>query len=114
MKKIMMTLAAVAVAATMNAQVYVGGALGINSNSRNDVTTTSVSIMPEIGYKLDDTMAVGLGLGFADDGIKDANTTTFTIQPYFRYHFVKFDNVSLFCDASIYYVHANTKNGNAF
>ena len=35
MKKIFMTLAAVCVAATMNAQVYVGGGLGLASTSQD-------------------------------------------------------------------------------
>ena len=35
MKKIMMTLAAVCVAATMNAQVWVGGSLGFSTNHTN-------------------------------------------------------------------------------
>lgn len=40
MKKIFMTLAAVCVAATMNAQVYVGGGLGLASTSQDGDTNT--------------------------------------------------------------------------
>ena len=61
MKKIMMTLAAVAVAATMNAQGYIGGNLGfVNSTNKTnpaaEVTRTGFSIAPEFGYKLDDKL----------------------------------------------------------
>ncbi|MCH5307570.1 MAG: outer membrane beta-barrel protein [Prevotella sp.] len=123
MKKIFMTLAAVAVAATMNAQIYVGGSLGFNSSkttnevsmdgvtASTDQSSTQFTFSPEVGYKLNDNMAVGLALGFGT-GSKDAviedydgtiKNTSFTIQPYFRYTFVKWDKVSLFADAELGY-----------
>ena len=54
MKKIMMTLAAVAVAATMNAQVYLGGTLGLGFENKltdkdgNDATgmTFQITTLP--------------------------------------------------------------------
>lgn len=122
MKKIFMTLAAVAVAATMNAQVYLGGALGLGFENKlidkdgKDATGMSFAIKPEIGYNLSDNMAVGIVLGFGvsnngneltalsekNKGMKlDKSYTTFEVSPYFRYKFVKFDKVDLFIDAMI-------------
>ena len=80
MKKIMMTLAAVAVAATMNAQGYIGGNLGfVNSTNKTnpaaEVTRTGFSIAPEFGYKLDDKLGVGIVLGFGYTNNKVENTT---------------------------------------
>ena len=51
MKKILMTLAVAFVAVAANAQVYVGGSLGVASSEiqgGDDVTTYQV--LPEIGY----------------------------------------------------------------
>lgn len=130
MKKIFMTLAAVAVAATMNAQLYVGGQLGFTSeNNKNEVsaagTTTSTEVKnttfnfgPEVGYKLNDKMAVGMYIGVvaaenkpaAAPGTEIKNTRTgFEIKPYFRYTFVNFGKVSLFADGEIGYEFSNAK-----
>ena len=49
MKKIMMTLAAACVAATMSAQVYVGGGVGFQTTSQGDYTNTVIKLVPEIG-----------------------------------------------------------------
>ena len=64
MKKIMMTLAAVAVAATMNAQVWVGGELGFTGSHVNGIDNTekTFTIAPEIGYNLDDNFAVAINI----------------------------------------------------
>ncbi len=117
MKKIMMTLAAVAVAATMNAQVYVGGGLGFQTSKQGDDKNTFVTVMPEIGYNLDENWAVGitLGYGHSKDTTKENNkkvsvkTDVFRIAPYARYTFAKFDKVNLFVDGGVDYVY--TKMG---
>jgi long-subunit fatty acid transport protein len=113
MKKIMMTLAAVAVAATMNAQVYLGGGLGFQYHKQGDDKTTIVKVMPEIGYNLDENWAVGIALGYGHtkdtekyNGQKvSVKTDVFEIAPYARYTFAKFDKVNLFVDGGVDYVH---------
>ncbi len=107
MKKFFMTLAAVAVAATMNAQGYVGGGVGFQSVSYDGESTTAFTLMPEVGYNLSDNMAVGITLGYAEAG-KDANKVKkFAIAPYFRYTFLSFDKVNVFADLGLGYI--NTK-----
>jgi hypothetical protein len=59
MKKIMMTLVAVAMATTMNAQVYVGGGVGLAVESYDGESNTVWSILPEIGYNINEKWAVG-------------------------------------------------------
>jgi hypothetical protein len=108
MKKIMMTLAAVAVAATMNAQVYLGGSIGFESTSSDGNSETFFSIMPEIGYNLNEDWAVGIVLGYGESRDKVKKTTvdkikSFTINPYARYTFAKFDKVNLFVDGGVSY-----------
>ncbi len=115
MKKIMMTLAAVAVAATMNAQVYLGGSIGFESTSQDGNSETFFSIMPEIGYNLNEDWAVGIVLGYGESRDKANKTTidkvkSFTISPYARYTFVKFDKVNLFVDGVVSYTNIKQTN----
>ena len=111
MKKIMMTLAAVCVAATMNAQVYLGGGLGVATSSYDGNSTTVWSILPEIGYNLDENWAVGMTVGYGESTVKVSGVKekvkTFQISPYARYTFVKFDKVNLFVDGGVAYKHEN-------
>ena len=129
MKKIMMTLAAVCVAATMNAQVYVGGEIGFETTSQDGVSNSSLTLMPEIGYNLDENWAVGISFGFGQVSrdvtttvTNGQNTTTvtatqkdkrFIINPYARYTFLKLDKVNVFIDGGLSYAHydnAGSKN----
>lgn len=135
MKKIMMTLAAVAVAATMNAQVWVGGEVGFNSDKTtvknngvsSSYSTNNFTIAPEIGYNLNEKWAVAMKIGFThseDNGaimamIQEAApglpingklmSNTFSINPYARYTFVKAGNFSAFVDGGISFatIHVN-------
>ncbi len=121
-----MTLAAVCVAATMNAQVYVGGAFGLNFQNKmtdkdgKDATAMSFTIKPEIGYNLSDKSSVGVLIGFSTSNnsndvteyltnVKNMSTnmkldksmSVFEIAPYYRYKFLQFSKVDLFLDAQL-------------
>jgi hypothetical protein len=67
MKKILLSLAALAFAATMNAQVWIGGEVGFTTNHTNgsDHTAMELNIAPDIGYSLNDHCSVALALGFS-------------------------------------------------
>ena len=123
MKKIMMTLAAVCVAATMNAQVWVGGELGFSTKHVNGSEDNSkkFAIAPEIGYNLDDNFSVAIKLGYSytsDYMVNDnavvagvaipvsvnaGNANTWFVNPYVRYAFVKAGNFSAFVDGGLNY-----------
>lgn len=124
-----MTIAAVAVAATMNAQVYVGGNIGVSSVSEpagdGTETTTKVSFSPEVGYMFNDKMGVGMQLTIGTQGEVSAlnsngdyskkTPTTIGFAPYFRYKFVNSDNLDVFVDAQVFYENTNvTKYGNSY
>ena len=119
MKKIMMTLAAVCVAATMNAQAYIGGGLGFQTTKQGENTNTVIMVEPELGYNLDENWAVGISLGYGHTkqstevrGVETSvKTDVFTIAPYARYTFVKLDKVNVFVDGGLSYTH--TKVGDA-
>jgi hypothetical protein len=121
MKKIMMTLAAVAVAATMNAQTWVGGSLRFNSSHVNgaDNSSKNLTVAPEIGYNLDENFAVAVKLTYTHSNpANGANTNTFGINPYARYTFLKAGNFCAFLDGGIGYSTTHTQgaenNTNAF
>jgi hypothetical protein len=107
MKKFFMTLAAVAMAATMNAQGYIGGSVGFQSVSYDGNSTSAFTIMPEIGYNLDENLSVGVVVGYGESGKDENKVKKFAVNPYLRYTFAKFDKVNLFVDGGIGYL--NTK-----
>lgn len=121
-----MSLAALAVAATMNAQGYIGGTLGLDFENKmtdkngKDATAMSFTINPELGYNLSDQSSVGILLGFGTTNnsnevvrsltnIKGVNTNmkldksliTFEIAPYYRYKFLQLGKVDIFLDAQV-------------
>ncbi|MBQ7420464.1 MAG: outer membrane beta-barrel protein [Prevotella sp.] len=105
MKKIMMTLVAIAMATTMNAQWYVGGTVGYQyqNNKNTDVTTNTFKILPEVGYNLNEDWAVGVKIGYAYTKEGDAKLNEFVVNPYVRYTFVKLDKVNFFVDGGVEY-----------
>jgi len=111
MKKILMTLVAVAMATTMNAQWYIGGGVGYNHVKVGDAKVNSFKILPEVGYNINDKWAVGAGVGYIYQKNGDVKTNGFTIAPYARYTFVKWEKVNLFCDLGLSYNY--TKAGDA-
>ena len=111
MKKILLTaLLGLAVSVSMSAQIFVGGQLGINATSNTDkninpvVTAcdTTVSVLPNVGYILNDKMLVGarVGLNFGSTG---ANNSTFGLglQPYLRYKVLNIGKFSLAAEANV-------------
>ena len=103
MKKILMTLVAVAMATTMNAQWYAGGGVGFQSVSYDGNSETQFTILPEIGYNLDDKMAVGATFGYGEVSNDHHKTKTFIVAPYLRYKLLEFDKVNFFVDGGIAY-----------
>lgn len=118
MKKALLTFALAAFAFTASAQWVIGGNIGFNhdGNSTGDYSdnaTTEFSIMPKIGYWLNDQMQVGIQLGctydyqrnYAGDNNNDhyASQTqlTWNFAPYFRYNLTSWKNFTVFCEAQL-------------
>ncbi len=140
MKKVLFTLALVAFAFAANAQFVVGGQIGYNTNGGNtanetvaggtttawDVPTdiySTLTLLPKIGYNLNDKMQVGLSFGLNYNYAKEFNTvyggaytgmvndaedwtitsnTDIVLAPYFRYTLVNFtEKLTLFCEAQL-------------
>lgn len=141
MKKVFLTIALAAFAFAANAQLVVGGSLGFNtySNSTNYTnvlgnTTTEVTVpgwwggndyidltvMPKVGYQLNDNMQVGLAFGinwskekdysnyFAQyatiddfEGYVTTSGMSVGLTPYFRYNLAEVGDFTLFCEAQL-------------
>ena len=103
-----MMVAVIAMAATANAQWYVGGSIGFGSVKTIEGDTESTyKIAPEVGYRLNDNLAIGLSVGYqkgsCDFGsvysfMRDAELETFIFNPYVRYTFLTFGMIDVFAD----------------
>ena len=104
-KKLISLFAAMAM--TVNAQVYLGGSVGVGSVKfgHNDAETT-YKFMPEIGYNLNSDWAIGVVLGYQKGACKlgngnygqDVDTELLQISPYVRYTVFKSNLINAFVD----------------
>ena len=119
MKKLFSLIAVAFVAMSVNAQVYVGGSLGIDawSSQKNagDRSETTFTILPEVGYNLNDEWAVGTVIGYVSDkwvGVNGISESAFTFNPYARYTYLKAGKVSLFVDGGVDFTTASKADWN--
>lgn len=111
MKKLFMMAAFAVASVAASAQVYVGGSVGFGSSKADydgAKAATNFTIMPEIGYNLDENWAVGIGIGYSSEKEAEVKTEGFTIEPYARYTFAKWNNVGLFVDGLVGYTTSKT------
>ena len=75
MKKIFAVALVAMMTMTVNAQVYVGGGVGLQSSSYDGNSETFFKLMPEIGYNLNEDWAVGITVGYGESKttIKEGN-----------------------------------------
>jgi hypothetical protein len=109
MKKILLSLAALALAATVKAQVWIGGEVGFTTNHTNgsDHSAIELNIAPDIGYSLSGNFSVAVALSYGHtnngDGSKYgmpdmtlSNVNSYSIMPYTCYTFAKAGNFAFF------------------
>lgn len=106
MKKSLLAIAFAMVAMVSSAQVYVGGALGLNVEGGNNLSSTTFSIAPEVGYAFNENLAIGASFDFLnvsaavkvlDEKVKD-NSSSWDLKPYVRYTFYNAGIFSCFVD----------------
>ncbi len=98
-------------AITASAQTYIGGELGFWRNWKNGANQTTVSVNPEIGYNLDENLAIGTLLGYNYNYTQGVKVNAFKVAPYARYSFLKLDNVKLFVDGGFGFGSYKVKDG---
>lgn len=140
MKKVLLTLTLAAFAFAANAQFVLGGYAtyyheggnmkytGVAGSSKdaatpynsNAVTYSYYSIMPKIGYQLNDKMQAGISFGITGGVTKDfsmfrvdywtypefegwvkTSYSGFEVAPYFRYNLGTIKGVTFFCEAQL-------------
>lgn len=104
-----MTIVAAVAAVSVNAQVYVGGGLGFTSTSYDGESTTAFKFIPEVGYTLDESWALGIAFGYAEEGKDNTKVKTVAVNPYARYTFAHFDKVNLFLDGGFEFANIDSK-----
>ena len=85
MKKIFMTLVAAVMAISMNAQVYVGGGVGVASESGDGIEdVTTYKFVPEVGYVFNQDWAAGVAFGW--EGSNEGGAKTFSVRALYHFH----------------------------
>lgn len=103
MKKIFMTMAAMVIAASASAQVYIGGCAGLSSVKYGKADSKMhYALVPEIGYEFNKNWEAGLTIGY--EGVEDGYNT-FELAPYARYTFCNTKLVDLFLEGTVGYKH---------
>ena len=119
MKKIILTALVAVASLSANAQVWVGGSLGLaHENVKDSSKETNFVISPEVGYKLNDNWDIALGLGFEfgnydPEGGTQIKTTKIAVNPYARYTFAKSGIASFFVDGGFNVAHVKDDYKNA-
>ena len=111
-------IAVLAVAAiTANAQVWIGGEIGLTTskttNDGEDVKSgTDITVAPEIGYSINDKWDIAVALNYTHSSATtniygpynyETQSNSFSINPYVRYTFFKAGNFSAFLDGGVGY-----------
>ena len=104
MKKILMTMvAALGLAISANAQVYVGGGFAVQGHDNGNDTYTTYKFLPEVGYNLNDNWAVGTVFGWR--GATKNGKKAVEVSPYARFTPVHTKFINLFVDGGFGYEH---------
>lgn len=111
MKKVILVAVMALLSANLFAQVFIGGSLGINTTSNVDRVLNAnnsnfgFTLAPNVGFKINDDMAVGGRLTFTTSSttagaVVTPGPVTFGIQPYFRYSLLYFGNFAIAGEAN--------------
>lgn len=110
MKKVLLFFACLMMWVGAQAQVFVGGTLGVDVNNvgadgDGSVTTLTVQVAPEVGYNFNKTWAIGLQTVFGGVAVDGETVSQIVIAPYVRATFARVGIVDFFGEATIGYGH---------
>lgn len=102
MKKVLFSLVIMlTMVLSANAQVYVGGSLGMHA----DKNAYNFAVSPEVGYSFQGNTGVGCVFDFAYE--KDGDFG-FGVNPYFEYRFIEIDKFTLYLHTYLHYNNMGT------
>jgi hypothetical protein len=87
-----------------SAQLYIGGALStwMDESSSGSSTTTTVKVMPEIGYSFNERFSLGASVGLDVTMPENSDATVYMhFSPYARFSYYNRELVSLFFDGGV-------------
>lgn len=96
MKKTILILMCCICGYVAQAQVYFGGNIGFWRDSDDDVTT--LSILPEVGFRFNPTWSIGTSIGYEYQKSDGYTANSFIFAPYARCVFVRTGFVNVFID----------------
>lgn len=111
MKRLLLSLTLMVAVLGAQAQVYIGGSLGLDvvsthvDGSETTTRQTTFGVMPEIGGRINKTWSAGVTMGYGiskQDGIK---LETYRFTPYVRAVFARAGIVDFFGELTAGYVH---------
>ena len=112
MTKLLMTLAFLAVATTMSAQVSIGGEVGLGTSHTKQTGSSDNTffIRPEVEYGFNKKFSVGLALGYEYEGKTGGeHVNTWSIQPFVRRTFLEVGAFSAFVDGALDFSTSHTR-----
>jgi hypothetical protein len=113
MKKILFFAVLICASYTVQAQVFVGGSLGVWGEKKNGVKSSSLTFYPEVGYSFGNNWHAGVVVGFGqskDDGRKE---NEFRFTPYAGYTFYQNEIGALFVEGALSYTHTKPAGASA-
>ena len=118
MKKVLLTSVIALMTVSASAQVYVGGEVGAWRNWEKGANKSSITLLPEIGYNLDENLSIGTTIGWQYNYYgkkinphngKTLKVNSLRVAPYARYTFLKLDNVNLFLEGGFGFATSKVK-----
>lgn len=109
MKKMILAAFVAVASLSANAQVWVGGELGLGTSKTtvkgNEQNKENwAEIIPEVGYTLNDNWDIAVAIGYKHNDVKNGKSqNAFVLNPYARYTFVKAGDFSFFLDGGFSY-----------
>lgn len=114
MKKFIATFVIALAAISASAQTYLGGSVGFTSTDvkGEDKSITQLLIAPEIGYNLDENLALGISLGYSYTK-QESSLNVLSVSPYVRYTVAKSGICSFFIDGVFDFATAKPEHGDS-
>lgn len=102
MKKVLFLIVLSMMAICVNAQVWVGGSIGINVldpvTYGKSSAITSVTFSPEVGYSFNEKWGIALAINESCMFYENESANSIQVEPYARFTFAKSGIASFFVD----------------
>ena len=119
MKKFLLTFIIALTAMCAQAQVYLGGSVGLAVfSSGNQDSEVGFRLLPEVGYNFNNTWSVGAVVGYEQGNFSmlgnqlsyTKNTSAFQFSPYATWSFFRTNRVTLFLDMGLGFTTGEVQN----